>query len=356
MPLIAFAGGGSAGHIAPSVSVAKVLKEERPDVDVYFVCSTKPADREFIEKEGFNCSGIEAPRLSLTFPWKFFKAVKASKKILKELNPDVLFSKGGYVSVPVAFAAKRMKIPIVMHESDAVSGRANRVVSKWADHVCYGLPTSLVASHLSFVRGRETRDERRETFVGNPIRESVIQGKAEEGFRIAGLEGRSKSVIFIMGGSQGAEAINEFVKKHIDELLEVADVIHLTGKVKSGAGEHEGYYSLEFANEEYPHFFAASDLCISRAGANSITELAANSVPTILIPLRGVGHDHQQKNAELASQSEGFTIVQQSEMNEKLIPTINNILTNNLKPVTCNLYIPDATRQISKIILGYLES
>jgi UDP-N-acetylglucosamine--N-acetylmuramyl-(pentapeptide) pyrophosphoryl-undecaprenol N-acetylglucosamine transferase len=159
-----------------------------------------------------------------------------------------------------------------------------------------------------------------------------------------------------MGGSQGAEAINEFVKKHISELLEVADVIHLTGKGKPGAGEHEGYYSLEFANEEYPHFFAASDLCISRAGANSITELAANNIPTILIPLRGVGHDHQQKNAELASQSEGFTIVQQSEMNEKLIPTINNLISDHRPLTTDHLYNPDATRQISKIILGYLES
>lgn len=338
MPLIAFAGGGSAGHIAPSVSVAKAITQERPDIDIHFVCSTKPSDREFIEKSGFNCSEIEAPRLSLTFPFKFYKAVKASKKILKELNPDVLFSKGGYVSVPVAFAAKRMKIPIVMHESDAVSGRANRVVSKWANTVCHGI----------------RQDEG--VFTGNPIRPEVIQGKAEEGYRIAGLEGRSKPVIFIMGGSQGAEALNTFVNNHVTELLNVADVIHLTGKGKSGAGEHEGYYSSEFANEEYPHFFAASDVAVSRAGANSITELAANSIPTILIPLRGVGHDHQQKNAELASQTDGFTIVQQSEMSQKLIPTIINMLNNNYSLPTTHLYKTDAARQIAKIILGYLES
>ena len=195
------------------------------------------------------------------------------------------------------------------------------------------------------------------SFTGNPIRLEVIQGKAEEGYRIAGLEGRSKPVIFIMGGSQGAEALNAFVNNHVSELLNIADVIHLTGKGKSGAGEHEGYYSSEFANEEYAHFFAASDLCISRAGANSITELAANNIPTILIPLRGVGHDHQQKNAELASKSDSFTMVQQTEMEENLIPAINNLLTSNLSTSQpTNLYNPDAARQIAKIILGYLES
>jgi len=356
MPTIAFAGGGSAGHIAPSIAVAQDIKNNRP-VQVHFICSTRPEDKAFIEKEGFTCSCIHAPRLSLSFLWKFFGAVKSSKKILKEINPDVLFAKGGYVSVPVTYAAHRMKIPIVLHESDAIGGRANRVVRRWADCVCLGMAIGpKVEGQKSKVRSLSTFDFRHSTYTGNPIRPEVIRGRADEGFRIAGLEGRNKPVLLITGGSQGAEALNVFVNKHIDQLLEVADVIHITGKNKSGAGEHEGYFSIEFANEELPHFYKATDLCISRAGANSIVELSANSIPTILIPLRGVGHDHQQKNAELASQSDGFTIVQQSEMNKKLLPTINNILTKSQKPKANNIYVPDAARQIAKIILGYLES
>ncbi len=340
MPTIAFAGGGSAGHIAPSIAVAKAIKEDRPDIDIHFICSTKPEDKAFIEKEGFNCSQIEAPRLSPTFPWKFFKAVKQAKKILNEIKPDVLFSKGGYVSVPVALAAKGMSIPIVMHESDAVGGKANQLVAKWADVVCQGMNNEKLRMN--------------NVFTGNPIRESVIQGKADKGFKIAGFEGRNKPILLIYGGSQGSQAFNEFVKKNIDELLELVDVIHITGKGKSGADPHEGYYSTEFVNEELPHFYAAADLCISRAGANAITELAANNIPTILIPLRGVGHDHQQKNAELASPSDLFTVVQQSEMENKLLVTINNVLTCDVRRATCDIYNPEAARQIADILLKYL--
>ncbi|MBU0458399.1 UDP-N-acetylglucosamine--N-acetylmuramyl-(pentapeptide) pyrophosphoryl-undecaprenol N-acetylglucosamine transferase [Patescibacteria group bacterium] len=355
MSSVIFTGGGSIGHIAPSVAVANELKSEHPDVEVRFICSTKEDDASFLKEEGFEYSQIDAPRLSLSFPWKFYKAYKESKKILNELKPRVIFSKGGYVSVPVCLAAKRMKIPIVLHESDAVMGRANRLIAGWAEDVCLGLPPS-VESRKSKVESPSTLDIRPSTFTGNPIRRDINQGSIAEAQRITGFIGESKHVLLVMGGSQGSQDLNKFVIDHIDELLKTFNIIHITGHNKKGASNRKGYYSIGFAGDELKDLYAITNVAISRAGANAITELAANNIPTVLVPLEGVAHNHQVANAK-AVESDAFKVVMQKNINEELIQVTKKLLVKSrMSNVECRLSNVEcrSTIQISQIIAKYL--
>ncbi|MFA7681505.1 MAG: UDP-N-acetylglucosamine--N-acetylmuramyl-(pentapeptide) pyrophosphoryl-undecaprenol N-acetylglucosamine transferase [Candidatus Peribacteraceae bacterium] len=344
MPCIVFTGGGSIGHIAPAVAVARQLK----GTDVHFICSTKNDDRQFLRKEGFtDITQINAPRPGIAFPWKFWKAYRKARHILEEKKPRVVFSKGGYVSVPVCFAAHLLSIPIVLHESDVVSGYANRIVARWANHICLGFP-------------KETMNKSRETYTGNPIRPGMNSGSAEEGIRLAGLEGRNKPIVLAIGGSQGAAALNAFIVHHLHNILRTFDIIHITGKGKHGFRHpHEGYWSTEFADEELCHLYAATDIAVSRAGMNVIGELAANAIPSILIPLRKVAHDHQQKNAVMIRNAGGCLIVQQKEMEQALLKKMKYLnedadLRKKLSRNMRQFFLPDAAGQIANILVRYL--
>jgi len=338
------------------ISVAHALKEIEPNVDIQFVCDTREEDLAFLKKEGWSAQVITAPRLSPSFLWKFPRAYHQAKRILSVFKPDVICSKGGYVSVPLCCAAQRKKIPIVLHESDAVSGRANRIVARWASQICTGFPLPACPELCR----RATRYPLPATFTGNPIRPSVLKGNPEEGFRIAGLEGRSKPILLVYGGSQGAIALNEYVRKHREELLETFDIIHLTGRGKRGLeGRHEGYWSKEFAHEELPHLYAATDIAVSRAGMSNVTELAANDIPIVLIPLRGAGHDHQEVNARTIEKKGGCIVVEQKEMELKLIPALKRLNDHpeerrGLAENARHFIVPDAALQIAKIIFKCL--
>lgn len=337
MKKILFVGGGSIGHIAPSVSVAQELKKKRPETDVHFICSTRAGDQEFLKKERYSFTALDSPRLSLSFPWKFIQSYRTARRILQKHKPDLVFSKGGNISLPVCFAAKRKGIPIILHESDAVMGRANRLISRWAMHVFF--------------------------HTGNPIRENITQGSRDEGLRTTGFL-RRKPVLLVLGGSQGAKVLNEIVAKKIDALLEFMNIAHVTGPGKSGTEPCEGYWKTEFAYEELSHLYALADIALSRAGANTIAELEANNIPTILVPLRGVGHDHQEKNAIEASKSLLFVKVEQKVLDEQLLP-IMQILLKNPNPKAHpsdgfgaskpNTPAHNIARDIAQIIFQYLE-
>lgn len=343
---ILFIGGGSVGHIAPSVAVWEQCQKLREDLTAHFVCSPRKDDSAFLKANNLEHTIFDAPRLSLTFPIRFLSALKEAKKILREKNPDVVFAKGGYVSVPLAIAAYKKKIPIVMHESDSVSGHANRIVSKFATHICTGFPSQ-------------------HSFTGNPIRLSITEGSKEKALEITGFEG-GKPVLLVMGGSQGAEPINEAIGKQLGDLLLRCDIIHITGRGKDSQvpkfpSSQAHYYQTDFANDSLKHFYAAADIALSRAGAGSIAELAANSIPTILVPLRGVGHDHQYKNATTLAKKNACIHLEQTELNEKLTQIVHQLITDeamceSLKTNFATFSKPDAALQIAKIVLGCLDS
>lgn len=345
---ILFIGGGSIGHIAPSVAVWREIEKINPDAECFFVCVNRPDDKEFLTVQNVPFTAIEAPRISLSFPWKFLQATKQCSAILEEQQPDVIFSKGGYVSVPLCYAAHKKGIPIVLHESDTVSGRANVLVSKWAKTICTGFPIP-----------KSQSPDPNPQHTGNPIRPEVTQGSREEALKITGLRGE-RPVLLVMGGSQGAQALNEYIYGHLEELTKICDIIHITGRGKSSNTlklEARSYFSTEFSTELLQHFYALANVCLCRSGAGSIAELAANGIPTILVPLRGVGHDHQQSNAEVAEKSGGCISVQQIDMDETLLEIIRTILTDkdtlqNMSTNIRTLHTPDAAKKIAEIILN----
>ncbi|MDD4628090.1 MAG: UDP-N-acetylglucosamine--N-acetylmuramyl-(pentapeptide) pyrophosphoryl-undecaprenol N-acetylglucosamine transferase [Candidatus Peribacteraceae bacterium] len=341
---ILFVGGGSIGHIAPSVAVAKILKQQFPSLICRFVCGTRPEDALFIEKNGFSATPLGAPRLSVGFPWKFWSAYGKARAMLIEEKPRVIFSKGGYVSVPVCLAAKKLGIPIILHESDAVSGWANWLVGRWAEKICLGFEGSL--------------KNPKAVFIGNPVAASVTEGSRQKGVALTGLS-RMRPILLVLGGSQGSLAINQAIAHGLFTLLGIVDVIHVTGEGKRTVeGKIEGYWQCPFAYEEYPHLFAAADIALSRAGAGTIAELAANGLPTILVPLKGAAHNHQEKNARLAAQSGGCVVIDQRELLEKITETVRTILEpptyELMRKKMRTLHRSDATRQIADLLAGYL--
>jgi UDP-N-acetylglucosamine--N-acetylmuramyl-(pentapeptide) pyrophosphoryl-undecaprenol N-acetylglucosamine transferase len=345
MPTILFVGGSSIGHIAPSVAVKESLEALKPTAQSHFVCLPSAMETEYLQENNCVFSTLNSPRLSLSFPWKFISAYKQAHVILNEVQPSVVFSKGGHISVPMCLAAKRKKIPIVLHESDSVSGRANRVVGAWAEKICTGFPLA---------KGSEKC-----VHTGNPIRNTVTHGTREEGLRITGLSG-DRPVLLVVGGSQGAQAINTAIHLLAQELLELCDIVHITGKGKVGAGIQDSrYFQCEFAGKELSHFYCIADIALSRAGAGMLAELSANGIPTIVVPLRGVGHDHQQKNAEKAEEIGGCILLDQKNLDNKLVGAVNGCLADEKMRKTMSesirmLSSSEASLHIAKILCDFL--
>ncbi|MDD5739751.1 MAG: UDP-N-acetylglucosamine--N-acetylmuramyl-(pentapeptide) pyrophosphoryl-undecaprenol N-acetylglucosamine transferase [Candidatus Peribacteraceae bacterium] len=342
---VLFVGGGSIGHIAPSIAVAHALRERLPEAQMHFVVSTRPDDVSFVEKAGFSVTPFDAPRLSWNVLWKFLRTTRSARSLLQQLKPAVIFSKGGYVSVPVCHAAHALGIPIVLHESDAVSGWANWMVSRWAVAICRGFGTR--------------KNHPKDAFTGTPVREDMATGSRQRGLMVTGLS-RMRPVLLVVGGSQGALALNRAVAHALPELLELCEIIHLTGKGKGTViGNPPGYWQCPFAIEEYPHLFAAADLALSRAGATTLMELAAIGLPAILVPLEGVAHDHQRRNAEAAVKSGGCILLDQERLAASLVPTVRHLIEATdsrliMASAIKTLHRPEAARQIAEVIARQL--
>ncbi len=303
----------------------RALKTKDQTAEVHHVCSPRPEEAEFLQNAGIPFTALPVRNPHPLRVIGFIQSLITASRVFKTFQPDVVFSKGGGISVPVAIIAKLRGVPVILHESDAVSGKANVIVALWAKTICKGFPVANGESRMA--NGKNSRSEIRDArflFTGNPVRPDVTQGHKEEGRKITGLDG-SKPVLLVIGGSQGAQALNEAVVSQIDPLLNVVQIIHLTGMGKGTGIAKPGYWSKPFAYEELKHLYALSDLAVSRSGAGAITELAANGIPTILVPLRGVAHDHQQANALRAAESGGCVVVQQAELPTMLRTAVESL-------------------------------
>ncbi|MDD5469580.1 MAG: UDP-N-acetylglucosamine--N-acetylmuramyl-(pentapeptide) pyrophosphoryl-undecaprenol N-acetylglucosamine transferase [Candidatus Peribacteraceae bacterium] len=337
---ILFVGGGSIGHIAPAVAVWREFLSAHPKAQAHFVCSEREEDGEFLRKEHLACTTLHAPRLSWDFPWKFLRAYGRATQILEREKPAILFSKGGYVSVPVCLAAHRKRIPVILHESDVISGNANRLAARWAAAVCMGFP--------------ERKMGGKHIYTGNPVRADIASGNRTEGLRLTGFSG-ARPILLVVGGSQGAQALNQAVIQLLPEIQTLADVIHITGRGKACAAAQEGYWARPFVKEELKHLYAMADMALSRAGAGSISELAANGIPSIVVPLRGVGHDHQQRNAEYVAGKGGCILLQQSALQEGLLPIVEKLAKDSgqrqdLSEKIRQMHRPDAAGRICRVL------
>ncbi len=204
-------------------------------------------------------------------------------------------------------------------------------------------------------RASQSSARQHSVFTGNPVRPEVLHGSREKGLRIAGLSG-TRPILLVMGGSQGAQALNRIVVDKLDDLLAVCDVMHLTGRGKESDTQRSGYFARAFAHADLAHLYAAADACISRAGASSIAELSLLGLPSVLIPLRGVAQDHQAANAAIAMTMGGFRSMEQSDLSQKLLPIVRELLldtrTRSAMQTSMRAFaVPDAADHLAKILV-----
>ena len=308
MRKIVLTGGGTAGHVTPNLALIPSLREE--GYEIYYIGSIDGMEKKLVEDYGIPYYGVHTGKLrryfdlkNLTDPLKVLLGIREAKKVLRQIDPDIVFSKGGFVAVPVVRAASALNIPVITHESDMTPGLANRLCVPMASAVCCTFPETM--SHLPADKA---------VLTGTPIRSELFQGNADRGFAFTGLD-RTKPVILVIGGSLGAQAVNEAVRSALPELLPKWSVVHLTGKGKLDASfeGQEGYRQYEYIKEELPDLFAMADVVISRAGANAICEIQALAKPNILIPLPAkASRGDQLLNAE-SFRKQGFSVVLKEE-------------------------------------------
>ena len=282
MKTVLMTGGGSAGHVTPNIALIDGLKQN--GFDVHYAGMKGGIEERLIKNvPGVTFHDIESGKLrryislkTLATPFKVLKGVSQAKKLVKELKPDVVFSKGGFVSVPVVMAAKG-RCPVVCHESDYTPGLANRIAGRYADTVCVTFEDTIKLA--------KPKAARKMVHTGTPIRAELYRGVREKGLEAMGFDG-SKPVLMVMGGSLGATAINDGVRGALDELTRTFDVVHLCGKGKVEESiKRPGYVQFEYVGPELPDMMAATDVVISRAGANAVFEFLSLGIPALLIPL-----------------------------------------------------------------------
>lgn len=322
MKRIVFTGGGTAGHVTPNIALIARLKEM--DYDIHYIGSYNGIEKELIEKIGIPYYGISSGKLRRYFDWKNFsdpfrvlKGFGEAKKLMKQIKPDIVFSKGGFVTVPVVVAAKRCKLPAIIHESDMTPGLANRLAISSAVKVCANFPETV-----------RYLPEGKAVLTGTPIRKELFAGNRLKGLEFCGFHA-NLPVLLIVGGSTGAAAVNEAVRNLLPTLLKRFQVIHLCGKGKTDPTYQnvEGYAQYEYISAELSDLFAAADVVISRAGANAICELLALRKPMILIPLsQAASRGDQILNAE-SFEKQGFAYVLPEEQltNETLLTAVNQV-------------------------------
>ena len=308
MKRIVLTGGGTAGHVTPNIALIPRLKEL--GYEIHYIGSYDGIEKKLIEELQIPYYGISSGKLrryfdvkNFTDPFKVLKGFREARHTLAEIRPNVLFSKGGFVSVPVVLAAKRLHIPVIIHESDLTPGLANKICIPSAAKVCCNFPETL--AHLPADKA---------VLTGSPIRQELLEGNP-----IAALEfchfTANKSVILVMGGSLGSAAINDTIRGVLPELLKTYQVIHLCGKGKldEGLNHTPGYVQFEYIKKELRDLFALADIVISRAGANAICELLALHKPNILIPLSAKASRGDQILNARSFEAQGFSIVLEEE-------------------------------------------
>lgn len=325
MKKIIMTGGGTAGHVTPNIALFPALKEE--GYEISYIGSYNGIEKELIKKQGIEYFGISSGKLrryfdvkNFTDPFRVMKGYSEAKKILKHIKPDVVFSKGGFVTVPVVYAAKKLHIPVIIHESDLTPGLANKLAIPNATYVCHNFPET--ANHLPEEKSRLT---------GCPIRKELFEGDREKGLKFLGFQG-NKPVLMIIGGSTGAKVINETVRESLDILTQRFDIVHLCGKDKLDTNYNDvaGYKQFEYISDELNDIFAASDVVISRAGANAICELLALCKPHLLIPLSANASRGDQILNAKSFKKQGFSEVLEEENMTKdtLCENLNKVYDN----------------------------
>ena len=328
---IIMTGGGTAGHVTPNLALIPSLEER--GFEVKYIGSKNGIEKEIIESKGIPYYGISSGKLrryfdvkNFTDPFKVLKGVIEAKRILSKEKPNVIFSKGGFVAVPVVIAASIKKIPVVAHESDMTPGLANKLSAPFCDKLCVTFRES-----LKFVKNGKG------ILTGSPIRNEILNGSKLQGKQICGFKDE-KEILFIMGGSLGSKVINDVIRENLNEILMKFNVIHICGKgnLDLKLENVKGYKQFEFVDKELPDLMKAADYIVSRAGANSIFEFLALKKPTLLIPLsKKASRGDQILNAN-SFKEEGYSLVLEEEeiSKESFISSLNELRAKKEELIT----------------------
>ncbi|MET3195195.1 undecaprenyldiphospho-muramoylpentapeptide beta-N-acetylglucosaminyltransferase [Bacillus sp. OAE603] len=322
---IVFTGGGSAGHVTPNIAIINELNKN--DWEIKYIGSKKGIEKELIKKLEIPYFGISSGKLRRYIDIEnvidLFRVIKGcvdARRVLKKLNPNLLFSKGGFVSVPVIIAASSLKIPIFIHESDMTPGLANKISQRFATKI-----------FTSFEEARNHFPKSKTTVIGSPIRKELLNGSKEQGIEFLNFNS-FKPIITIMGGSLGAKKINETVRNSLNELTKNYQIVHLCGKgnIDGSLLGRQSYAQFEYVHEELADIIAASSMIITRGGSNAIFEFLALNKPMLIIPLtKNQSRGDQILNAK-SFEEKGFAMMLEEEN------LTDNSLLNALETLTRN--------------------
>lgn len=308
MKRIVFTGGGTAGHVTPNLAIIPHFQQD--GWDVHYIGTENGIEKELITPlSGVTYHAIHSGKLrryfdvkNLTDPFRVIQGAFEASGLMRRLAPNVLFSKGGFVSVPVVYGAWRHRVPAVLHESDITPGLANKLTIPMAKVICTTFPEAARAIGQKAV------------YTGTPLRAALFAGDRAKGLTLLGFAGQ-KPVLLMMGGSTGATSVNAALREALDPLLTRFDIAHICGKgnLDTSLEGKAGYRQIEYASEELPHLYAAADLMLSRAGANALSEILALKKPALLVPYPlGASRGDQILNAE-SYEKRGFSRVLKQE-------------------------------------------
>ncbi|MDR2888885.1 MAG: undecaprenyldiphospho-muramoylpentapeptide beta-N-acetylglucosaminyltransferase [Lachnospiraceae bacterium] len=312
---IVLTGGGTAGHVTPNIALLPKLKAL--GYDVSYLGSYDGIEKKLIADFAIPYYGISVGKFrryfdlkNITDPFRVLKGYAEAKKHLRAIRPDVVFSKGGFVGVPVVRAAAALRIPCIIHESDITPGLANKLCLHYAAKVCCNFPETV---------GMIKNDKA--VLTGSPIREELTRGNKITALDFCGFTA-NKPVIMVIGGSLGAASINKAIRAALPQLLEDFQIVHICGKDKIDnlLLDKKGYRQFEYIKTELKDLLAMADLVVSRAGANSICELLALKKPNLLIPLSASGSRGDQILNAASFEAQGFSmVVSDDDLTESLL-------------------------------------
>lgn len=355
MKTIILTGGGTAGHVTPNIALINKLKSE--GYKIVYIGSRNGIEKELITKLGIEYYGISSGKLrryldikNVTDMLKVVKGVKEASSLLKKLKPSIVFSKGGFVTVPVVLGAKIHGIPIIIHESDITPGLANKIAMPFASAVCTTFPETV----------KKIKKEN-SYFTGSPIRASLFAGNKQQGLKMCGFT-NEKPILLVMGGSLGSVKINTILRESLSDILKEFNIIHICGKgnISSEFKNINGYKQYEYLSEELPNLFACSDIIVSRAGSNSICEFIALNKPNLLIPLPKAQSRGDQILNAMSFEKQNFSKVLYEEdlTKETLSVSINNLYKNKMFYINAmkNAQTTNGVEKIIELIKKYSKN
>ncbi|PZE22651.1 undecaprenyldiphospho-muramoylpentapeptide beta-N-acetylglucosaminyltransferase [Paenibacillus xerothermodurans] len=346
MKKIVFTGGGSAGHVTPNLAIISKLKQQGWDVE--YIGSREGIEREIIEHANIPFHHISSGKLRRYFdlknfkdPFKVVKGIGEAYMLLRRIKPAIVFSKGGFVTVPVILASWLHRIPVISHESDISPGLANRISIPFVTKICVNFPES-----LHYIKGNKG------VCTGLPIREHILRGEPRRGYALCDFH-QQKPVLLIMGGSLGAQKINAAVRESLDILLERFQIVHICGKgqIDKSLAPRRGYKQFEYVNDELADILAMTDIVISRAGATSIFEFLALGKPMLLIPLtRQASRGDQLLNAASFEKLGYAQVLHEENLNADNLTQGALTVYDNRQQMTSQMRLAEQTNAVDTII------